>query len=109
MITRDDRMSLRSLRRIGRILLFLSMLIAYTSSGHGGASPQPIRSATGKGLFLLDVDYETGRITAVHVLESTGNAKIDAASIAKFKKWKAKPHTYRHIKVPLTYTSERTP
>jgi TonB family protein len=106
MIAGNDRMRSKLLQRIGRFLLCLSMLVAFTSSGHSGASPQPARPATGKGFFLLDVDFETGRITDVHVLKSTGSAKIDATSIAKFKKWRAKPRTCRHIKVPFTYTSE---
>ena len=65
-------------------------------------SPTPAR--TGKGLFLIDFDYETGRVTDVHVLQSTGNPTLDATSIRTFKKWKAKPHTYRHVKVPIRYS-----
>jgi len=95
--------------RFFRMLFVVSWIVPF-AVGVCGAAPQPDATATptpakaGKGLFLVDFDYETGRVTDVHVLQSTGNATLDATSIRTFKKWKAKPRTYRHVKVPITYT-----
>jgi TonB family protein len=59
--------------------------------------------ASGTAEALLDVDYESGRITAVHILKSTGNAKLDAATIRRLSQWRTRPRTYKHIKVPITF------
>ena len=64
-----------------------------------GSSPK-----TGSGLFLLDFDYETGQVTAVHVLKNAGSAILGSTSIKAFMKWRAKPRTVTHVKVPITYT-----
>jgi hypothetical protein len=93
--------------RIRTMLFAVSFAFAVAvcaASPHPDATTTPTLAKTGKGLFLLDFDYETGRVTDVHVLQSTGNPTLDATSIRTFKKWKAKPHTYRHVKVPITYT-----
>jgi TonB family protein len=84
------------------IFAFAAAVCAAAPQPDATATPTPAK--TGKGVFLLDLDYETGRVTDVHVLQSTGNPTLDATSIRTFKKWKAKPRTYRHVKVPITYT-----
>ena len=59
-------------------------------------------SAAAEGLALLDVDYATGRVTAVHIVKSTGYPKIDAEAQQRFMKWHIKPRTTHHVKVPVT-------
>lgn len=95
------------LTRIQKVLfavIFAVVAAACAASPHPDATATPTAAKTDKGLFLLDFDYETGRVMDVHVLQSTGNPTLDATSIRAFKKWKAKPRTYRHVKVPITYT-----
>jgi TonB family protein len=53
------------------------------------------------GTALLDVDYDSGRVTAVHLLESTGNPKLDASIIRSLSKWRMKAHRVTHVKVPV--------
>jgi hypothetical protein len=89
-------------------VLFATMLPACTPAAESAATAKSAAIGTGKGLFLLDFNYETGRVTDVHVLQSTGSAKLDAASIRAFKLWRCKPRTYTHIKVPMTYTLQKT-
>ncbi len=66
-------------------------------------APRASHSTTGHGLFLLDIDYPTGRVTKVHILESTGDPKLDATTVAEFSHWSCKPRTYHQVKIPLTY------
>jgi TonB family protein len=61
-------------------------------------------SATGSGVVLADVDYESGKVTAVRILQSTGNPTLDAAALATFRKWRFKAKTIRHVKIPITFT-----
>jgi hypothetical protein len=85
-------------------VIFALVAVVCTAAPQPNATSTPTAAKTGKGLFLLDFDYETGRVTDVHVLQSTGNPKLDATTIRTFRKWKAKPRTYRHVKVPINYT-----
>jgi len=55
-------------------------------------------------MVLADIDYESGKVIAVRMLQSTGNPKLDAASLATFRKWRFKPKTVRHVKIPVTFT-----
>jgi TonB family protein len=102
--------TLHLLIRVQRILrvVVVSFTVAACAAGpHPEASPKRLPPLTGKGLFMLDFDYETGRVTDVHVLESTGNATLDATTIRTFKGWRCKAHTYRHVKVPINITYNR--
>jgi TonB family protein len=64
-------------------------------------------NGTGHGLFIIDFDYKTGQAVAVHVVRSTGSAKLDATTMATLKKWRVKqPGTVTRVKVPITYTIE---
>src|SRR4051794_24529243 len=58
---------------------------------------------TFSGTALLDVDYDSGRVTAVHLVQSTGDPKMDAAMISSLSKWSMKPHRVRHVKVPFQF------
>ncbi|MBA3834162.1 MAG: TonB family protein [Chthoniobacterales bacterium] len=91
--------------------LIVVAVLVLASASASGAPTQPVSpsprggpSKTGHGLFLLDIDYPTGRITDVHILKSTGNPKLDATTIAKLRHWSCKPRTYTHVKIPITYT-----
>ncbi len=99
-------------RAVSQLKLELLFAIAFLFLALGGCAPtQPSavstlagHTKTGSGLFLLDFNFASGQATGVHILKSTGSAKLDATSIKTFMKWRAKPRTYTHVKVPLTYT-----
>jgi TonB family protein len=59
---------------------------------------------TGTGVVLVDVDYESGKVTAARMLQTTGSHHWDEAALAKFRKWTFKPKTVRHVKIPVTFT-----
>lgn len=57
----------------------------------------------GCGLVLLEVDYETGRVTSARMLASTGDKKKDADSLQSFRVLLFKPHTPKQIMIPITF------
>jgi TonB family protein len=62
----------------------------------------------GKGLLRIYVD-ETGKVTDVKVLQSTGNRQLDTAGLIAFRHWRAKPGTRREVDMPLTFVAGRGP
>src|SRR2546423_1234812 len=56
----------------------------------------------GDGLYRLDVDLNTGRVSEVIILKSTGSAKLDTASTTAFKQWVFRPGTWKEISIPTT-------
>ncbi len=62
------------------------------------------QSITGSGIRELRFDYESGHLREVHVVTSTGSPLLDSSAIAGLKRWQAKPHSVRGIRVPVTFT-----
>jgi TonB family protein len=60
------------------------------------------RDIQGDGLYRLDVDLNTGRVSQVTILKSTGSAKLDTASTSAFKRWVFRPGTWKEIIMPTT-------
>ena len=58
---------------------------------------------TGKGIFELSFDYETGQLREIHIVKSTGHRSLDASIIDALRKWRAKPHGLRVISVPIAF------
>lgn len=62
-------------------------------------------SRRGRGVALLEVDYETGRVTSFKMLKSTGDRVLDAAAATAFSKHAFKPRTVRgRVRAPMTFT-----
>jgi TonB family protein len=59
--------------------------------------------ATGRGLFELRFDYESGRLKAIDIVESTGSRLLDHDAINGLKEWKAKPHSVRVMRIAITF------
>jgi TonB family protein len=49
------------------------------------------RHLIGSGMFLIRVPVKTGRVIEVRVVQSTGQALLDAAAVAALKQWRFKP------------------
>ena len=48
------------------------------------------------------VELEDGKVTDAHLTKSTGDAKLDAATIEAYKKWRFKPDKRIHrLRIPL--------
>jgi len=68
--------------------------------------PRAARDAhiAGKGVFVMDVD-DSGIVTRVTVMKSTGNETLDDAALAQLRTWKFKPQTVKIVRVPIKFTS----
>jgi TonB family protein len=62
---------------------------------------------TGRGIFELRFDHETGRLREVHVVKSTGHGILDRHAIAALKRWRAKPRSIHALRFPITFTYTR--
>lgn len=65
--------------------------------------PRPHGALTGSGVFEMKFDYESGRLREVHVVQSTGQPKLDAYTTAALKQWKAKPRSVHTLRLPITF------
>jgi TonB family protein len=68
-----------------------------------GAAPR----ATGTGPFELRFDYDSGRLKAIDIVQSTASRLLDHDAIDGLKEWKAKPHTIRVMRIPIMFTNRR--
>lgn len=59
---------------------------------------------TGSGAALLIVDRSSGAVTDVKMSQSTGNALLDNAVLAGFRRWRFKPGTVSQVQTPITFT-----
>ena len=67
------------------------------------------RSASGSGLFVLIIDRETGKVTQVTTVLSTGQKVLDDAAISAFSRWRFKPKTqFRAVRVPITFLEQQS-
>jgi TonB family protein len=64
---------------------------------------------TGRGVFDLKFDYDTGRLREIHIATSTGHLILDSSVITTLKQWQAKPHSLRTIRVPIMFVISDAP
>lgn len=57
----------------------------------------------GTGSFRVSIDNNTGRLTNVSTLKSTGYGVLDGSAIRALKAWRWKPGKYRTYDVPVTF------
>jgi TonB family protein len=59
---------------------------------------------TGKGVVLVTIDKETGKVTGARMLESTGNRLLDGAALQAYSQWRFKPGTVgTQLKMPIEF------
>jgi TonB family protein len=49
----------------------------------------------------VEIEYDTGKVTDAQLTKSTGDPKLDAATLERFRKWRFKPKTVRRVKIPI--------
>lgn len=59
---------------------------------------------TGSGVATLSVDFASGIVSDVAMRQSTGNATLDNAATAAFRRWRFKPGTVSRVQTPITFT-----
>ncbi len=63
---------------------------------------------TGSGLFGLTLDLNTGSVSKIRTLKSTGFPKLDYSATDAFRQWRWKPRKWKEIEIPVTFTLRRT-
>src|SRR5438874_8724009 len=79
-------------------------------------TPQPVyqaewvkRGLTGKGVVLVTIDKETGKVTGARMLTSTGNKLLDGAALEAYSQWRFQPGTVSQVKIPIEFANRPKP
>jgi TonB family protein len=81
-------------------------------------TPKPIYRAewakqglTGKGVVLVTIDKQTGNVTGVRMLTSTGNQQLDGAALQAYSQWRFDPRTVAvsQLKIPIEFAKRPAP
>jgi TonB family protein len=67
-----------------------------------GDSAAWTRYIEGNGLYRLKIDLNTGRVSQVTIIKSTGSAILDTASTSAFSTWVFRPGRWKEIIIPTT-------
>ena|GEM_PF-879167 len=62
------------------------------------------RHNQGTGFFRATIDVKTGSVAEVSVLKSTGSPELDASAARAIRQWRWRPHRWKEINVPVTFT-----
>jgi TonB family protein len=57
----------------------------------------------GSGRFEVVVDFETGQVQDVKILQTTGDGRLDRSVISTFRKWRFRPRTVHSFKTPFIF------
>ena len=75
-------------------------------------SPGPIyrpewakQGLTGKGVVLVSIDTNTGKVSGVRMLQSTGSKALDGAALEAYSQWRFKPGSVPQVKMPIEFRS----
>jgi len=79
-------------------------------------TPRPVyrpewakQGLAGKGVALVTIDQQTGKVTGVRMLESTGNKQLDGAALEAYSQWRFQPDTGSQVKIPIEFASRPKP
>jgi TonB family protein len=64
-----------------------------------------VRRIQGSGLFRLSLDLNTGSVSKVTVIQSTGSPMLDNYTSDTLHRWRWKPGRWREVDVPVTFTT----
>jgi TonB family protein len=85
-----------------RSLLFIAISVAFLHSNVSTAETPP------PGVYVeVEIEYDTGKVTDVRLNKSTGDPKLDVATIEKFRKWRFKPKKVRRVEIPIRFATDK--
>jgi TonB family protein len=64
---------------------------------------------TGKGIVLVTIDKQTGKVTGARMLESTGSQLLDGAALQAYSQWRFKPGSVTQLKMPIEFKNRPPP
>jgi len=81
-------------------------------------TPKPVyrpewtkQGLTGKGVVLVTIDKQTGKVTGARMLTSTGNQQLDGAALQAYSQWRFDPRTVTvsQLKIPIEFAQRPAP
>jgi TonB family protein len=79
-------------------------------------TPRPVyrsewtkQGLAGKGVVLVTIDQQTGNVSGVRMLQSTGNKQLDGAALEAYAQWRFQPGTGSQVKIPIEFASRPKP
>ncbi|MEY2576851.1 MAG: hypothetical protein QOF80_2338 [Verrucomicrobiota bacterium] len=63
----------------------------------------------GTGRFRMNIDFNTGKVTSVTVVKSTGSDGLDREAIFALRQWRFKPGKARQVEMPITFHNGSEP
>jgi TonB family protein len=81
-------------------------------------TPRPVyrpewakQGLTGKGVVLVTIDKQTGKVTGARMLTSTGNQQLDGAALQAYSRWRFDPRTVAvpQLKIPIEFANRPPP
>jgi TonB family protein len=59
----------------------------------------------GKGVVLVTIDQQTGKVTGARMLHSTGNKLLDGAALEAYAQWRFQPGSPPQVKIPIEFAT----
>jgi TonB family protein len=79
-------------------------------------TPRPVyrpewakQGLAGKGIALVTIDQQTGKVTGARMLQSTGNKQLDGAALEAYSQWRFQPGTGSQVKIPIEFATRPKP
>lgn len=62
---------------------------------------------TGKGVVLVTIDKQTGKVTGAQMLQSTGSKQLDGSALEAYSRWRFDPGTVTvpQLKIPIEFAN----
>jgi len=67
------------------------------------------RRHTGKGLFRLELNLNSGTVAKASVVRSTGSWELDNSAIAALRQWRWKSNRWREVVIPVKFQLTHSP
>jgi TonB family protein len=107
------------------LLAFVSASSLHAQIGSPAARPQPPKAIytpqpvyrpewakqrlAGKGVVLVTIDQQTGKVSGARMEQSTGNKQLDGAALEAYSQWRFQPGTGSQVKIPFEFAMRPQP
>jgi len=131
-ITNAVQWGLKLTPRMRKVLISLVVSLVSVSSLHAQSArpagqppppraiytPKPVyrpewtkQGLTGKGVVLVMIDKQTGKVTGAQMPQSTGNRQLDGSAFEAYSQWRFDPRTVTvsQLKIPIEFANRPKP
>ena len=125
LVNNASRISRRKLMREFAVVLVVALISVsslHAQTGTPAAAPQaPLKAIytpkpvyrpewakqglKGKGVVLVTIDQQTGKVTGARMLQSTGNKLLDGAALEAYAQWRFQPGSPPQVKIPIEFAT----